>query len=61
MYENKLYLNVLDVQNVLGISQSKAYGIIRTLNSELQEKGFLTVQGRVSAAYFNNKLYAVNQ
>ncbi len=61
MFDNKLYLNVLDVQNVLGISQSKAYGIIRTLNSELQEKGFLTVQGRVSAAYFNNKLYAVNQ
>ena len=37
---------------ILGVKQSKAYNIIKTLNDELKEKGFLTVAGRVPRKYF---------
>ena len=36
-----------DVAQVLGISESYAYKIIRRLNEELREKGMITIAGRV--------------
>ena len=53
----KNYYNVNDVRRILGVSQSKAYEIIRSLNSELQKKGFIIIRGKVSPAYFNEKWY----
>ena len=53
----KTYYNSNDVINLLGVSQSKAYEIIRTLNSELQKKGFLILRGKVSKAFFDEKWY----
>ncbi len=54
----KNYVTVKDVQSILGISQSKAYRIIRQLNSELEANGYITVQGRVSRNFFNTRIYA---
>ena len=31
--------------------------IIKQLNEELQKKGYLTVRGKVSAAYFNERFF----
>ena len=58
MDNNKIYLTVSDVQGYLGISKSKAYGIIRKLNDELKDDGYLTISGKVSRAYFEKKIYA---
>lgn len=33
---------------MLGVSQAYAYKLIRQLNEELQDKGFVTIRGRVS-------------
>lgn len=44
-----------DVMSLLGVSQSKAYAIIKQLNGELQDQGILTVQGRVVRNYFNKR------
>ena len=41
-----------DVAQILGISESYAYKIIHQLNSELKEKGYLTISGRVNKQYF---------
>ena len=46
------FIRVDEVAAILGISKSYAYKIVRTLNQELKEKGFLTVAGRVSRNYF---------
>lgn len=54
----KSYVNVKDVQEILGISQSKAYRIIKELNSELKAEGYITVQGKVSRNFFNTRIYA---
>ena len=46
-----------DLQELLGVSESKAYQYIRQMNAELQEKGFLTVRGKVPAAYVKERFF----
>lgn len=48
------FMDASEVKELLGISQSKAYQIIRLLNNELSAKGFLIVAGKVSRQYFQN-------
>lgn len=55
--ESKRFLNVNDVADYLDISVPTAYKIIRRLNDELSKKGYLTVSGRVSKTYFEQKVY----
>lgn len=55
--ENKSYIDAKEVATTLGVSQSKAYGIIRQLNDQLKKNGYITLAGRVSRAYFNEKWY----
>lgn len=55
--ENKRFLNVNDVAQYLDISVPTAYKIIRQLNGELGKKGYLTVAGRVSRTYFEQRVY----
>lgn len=49
-----------DLQELLGVSESKAYQYIRQMNAELQEKGFLTVRGKVPAAYVKERFFGVS-
>ena len=46
------YLHVQDVMMLTGVKQAKAYKIIKQMNAELQEKGFITFSGRVPKNYF---------
>ncbi len=57
---SKQILNVRDVMAALEVSESKAYGIIKQLNSELSAKGYIVIPGKVSRAYFEEKLYGVH-
>lgn len=54
---NKIYYSATEIADMLGISRASAYNIIRKLNSELEEQGFIVLQGKVSCAYFNEKWY----
>lgn len=55
----KQIMNVRDVMDVLEVSESKAYGILRQMNEELKAKGFITIPGKVPTAYFEEKVYGV--
>lgn len=55
--ESKRFLNVNDVASFMGISVPMAYKIIRRLNDELSAQGFITVAGKVSRCYFEQKVY----
>lgn len=55
--ENKRFMNADDVAEFMGVSVPMAYKIIRKLNTELLEQGYLTVAGRVSRRYFEQKVY----
>ena len=51
------FIKAQEVAQVLEVSVPYAYKIIRQLNEELANKGFLTVSGRVSRQYFNERMY----
>ena len=55
--ENKRFLNVNDVAEFMDVSIPMAYKIIKRLNDELSAKGYITVSGRISTSYFNQKVY----
>jgi hypothetical protein len=56
----KQILNVKDVMQLLEVSESKSYAIIRALNKELSDKGYITIQGKIPKAYFEEKLYGMH-
>ena len=51
------YVVAEEVAEELGVSRGKAYAIIRQLNEELSEKGYLTLAGKVSRKYFEERIY----
>lgn len=53
----KTYFSVEDIMLITGVKQSKAYQIIRDLNYELKNKGYITIAGQVSKKFFNEKYY----
>lgn len=53
-------MDVRDVQEALGVSESAGYAIIRRLNEELEKAGYITVRGKVSRAYFEKRTYGAS-
>lgn len=51
----KQYATAKEVAEALGVSEGKAYGIIRELNTQLKAAGYITVQGKVNRRYFEEK------
>ena len=51
----KQFINAKEAAAILGVSVSKAYGVIRDLNSQLKAAGYIVIPGRVNRAYFNEK------
>ena len=51
------FMNVEEVAGEHGVSVSYAYKLIRKLNKELREKGFITIAGRINRHYFNERVY----
>ena len=59
MNNDKIFLNADDVAEELNISKPFAYKLIRNLNSELKAKGFVTISGKLSRKYFQERFYGV--
>ena len=57
MSNESFWINADDVAACMGISKSKAYKIIKVLNDELKAKGYITVAGKVSRKYFEERTY----
>lgn len=51
-----LFLRAEEVQQILGVSKSYAYKVIKEMNSELRRQGFRTIAGRVNKQYFFEKV-----
>lgn len=52
------YLTVNQVMKILGVSSSKAYAVMRALNDELKDKGYIVVAGRIPVKFFCEHYYA---
>ena len=57
----ELFVRAEEVAGVLGISKPYAYKLVREMNEELKKKGFLTIPGRVSRRYFEEKFYGLRE
>lgn len=53
----KLYYTAKEVAEMLDVSVSHAYKVIREANKELSSKGFYVRAGRVSRKYLDSKVY----
>ena len=57
---NEKFLEVGDVMQILGISRSAAYKLMRQINSELERKGYIVIRGKVSRKYFEERIYGMS-
>lgn len=55
--ENNMFIKADEVSKTMGISRAYAYRIIKQLNGELKDKGYIVIEGRTSRKYFNERLY----
>ncbi len=51
------FINAKEVSQILDVSESSAYRIIKKLNDQLEEQGKITISGKVSRRYFSEKVY----
>ena len=59
--KNDLFVTAGEVAQDLGVSKPFAYKLVRQMNEELEEKGFITIAGRVSRKYYEEKFYGMAQ
>ncbi len=57
MTDTRVFYNADDISVILTVSKPTAYRIIKRLNDELSNKGFIVVSGRVPKKYFDEKFY----
>lgn len=50
------FMRAEDVAEVLGVSKSFAYKVMKKLNDELKQQGYVTIAGRINKQYFMEKL-----
>ena len=53
------FIRAEDVAKELNISKAYAYKLIQQMNSELREKGYLTIAGRINRQYFAERFYGI--
>lgn len=56
---NQLFIHADEVAIALGVSKAYAYKVVRDLNKELKEKGFITIAGKVNRIYFEERIYGL--
>lgn len=59
--KNMVFMNADEVAKQLDVSRAFAYKIIKSMNCELQAKGFVTISGRVSRKFFEERVYGIKE
>lgn len=57
--KKELFITVEEIAKDLGVSKPYAYKLVREMNEELKGKGFMTIAGRVSRQYYEEKFYGL--
>ena len=53
--KEQIFITVAEAADMLGISKSHAYKIVRDLNRDMKAMGYLTIAGRINKSYFLEK------
>lgn len=57
--KNELFISAEEIAKELGMSKAYAYKLMQIFNKELQGKGYMTIRGRISKAYFEERFYGM--
>lgn len=60
MEQKCLYYTANEVQKMLGVSRGHAYKVVKRLNDELAEQGYIVIAGRIPKKYFAEKYYGLD-
>ena len=52
-------LDATEVAKILGMSKPYCYKVISKLNKQLEQEGYMTISGKVSRTYFEEKFYGL--
>lgn len=50
------FYTMKDVSIIMGVSETSAHRIIKKLNNELKEQGYIVVAGKIGQEYFNKRV-----
>jgi transposase len=53
----KNFVSAKELSKILGVSVSKSYTIIRSLNNELSENGYMVIAGKCPKKFVEKKFY----
>ena len=53
------FITAEEIQEIMNISRSKSYQIVRDLNKELKAMGYITIAGKCPIQYFKQKFYGL--
>ncbi len=56
-----MFIDAQEIIRITGMSESYAYKLIKSLNKELKDKGYVTIRGRVSRDYFEERVYGTKE
>ena len=52
-----VFIHANEVSERLSVSRAYGYRIVKQLNEELKEQGYMTIEGRTSRRFFDEKFY----
>lgn len=57
----KLFYTAQEVADMLGVSKSQAYTMIKKWNKELADRDFIAIAGKVTKKYVDEKIYGYEE
>ena len=57
--DKRMFMKADEVAEILGVSKAHAYKIIKKLNEQLKKQGYMTLTGKVSRKFFQEKFYGL--
>jgi len=57
--ESKNFIRAEEIAKELAVSKPYAYKLVREMNDDLKKRGFITIAGRVSRQFFEEKFYGL--
>ena len=53
--KRKIYITADEVSELLGVSKGYAYKLIRKVNKEREDSGYIVISGKVPKRYFEKR------
>ncbi len=57
--DKRMFMKADEVAEILGVSKAHAYKIIKKLNEQLKKQVYMTLTGKVSRKFFQEKFYGL--